>query len=220
MTTAAFYSQLEQCKTILKKIDLLHNYQKAINLIKKPSASLKGKPYKDIWEHIYKNYYSTFVLADRSLILFSIKEDPKESSFSYLENPYFYVSKAEFEKEFETDDDSLYEQYLMERAKEHVTPIRYDFYPKDYNPGLHPASHMHIGHNSEIRIGCACILTPLLFIFFIVRQCYPEKWTELRENSFFGVAIKNYVQKIDPCFFSENDTLECYLHFLSANEFE
>lgn len=220
MTAGAFYSQLEQCKTILKKLKLLHNYQKTINLIKNPSASLKEKSYKDIWEYIYKNYYATFVLADRSLVLFSIKEDRKESSFSYLENPYFYISKSEFEKEFETDDDFLYEQYLMERVKEHVTPIRYDFYPKDYNSGLHPAAHMHIGHNNEIRIGCACLLTPLLFIFFIIRQCYPEKWIELRENSFFGVAAKSCVQKIDSCFFSDNDTFECYLHFLSVNEFE
>ena len=64
-------------------------------------------------------------------------------SYSYYENPYIFISETDFANEFGVEYMPLYEQFLSEHKKNSATPIRYDFYPGDYTPGLHPVSHIH-----------------------------------------------------------------------------
>jgi hypothetical protein len=87
--------------------------------------------------------------------------------------------------------------------------IRYDYAPDDYNEGLHPASHLHIGFESEIRIGCKCIMLPQTFILKIVRQCYPNEWYALLNVENLFNAYKNILEthineldKIDAFYFN------------------
>ena len=70
-----------------------------------------------------------------------------------------------------------YEKYAMNGTqKSIVTPTRYDYAPHQYVEGRHPASHMHFGYCSEIRVATNRILSPLSFLLFVLRQYYPEYW--------------------------------------------
>ena len=154
---------------------------------------------------------------DYSLILFDVT-DQNRISFSYYENPYVFIDKNIFLAEFGAESEQWYEQYLSEYKKESITPVRYDFYPNDYTPGRHPVAHMHIGYANNIRIGCSYVLTPQLFLSFILRQCYPDQWQALQANGGW-LNERMAFQKIERNHFSEADTREFYLHFLTEREF-
>ena len=43
---------------------------------------------------------------------------------------------------------------------------------------VHPAAHIHIGYQSEIRLFTERKVLPLSFGLFVLRQVYPKKWKD------------------------------------------
>ena len=85
-----------------------------------------------------------------------------------------------------------YENQLLDsKLKEAVTPIRYDYSPSQYNQGLHPASHVHFGHMSRVRIATKKALNPISFVCLVLRQCYPEYWRSLLQESAAHIWCRN-----------------------------
>ena len=115
-----------------------------------------------------KNRDYDFLLEDDSFIQISCSLDGsngvKVIRYAYYENPRKIKSYDEFINELfpeefidYSEEEPLflrdYEQYKMEALlKESITPIRYDYDLENFLPIVHPASHIHIGHNNDVRI--------------------------------------------------------------------
>ena len=108
--------------------------------------------------------------------------DKTQLSYGYLEFPYVGVSYNAFVVEMggdvgEVDLREEYEEYRAQLPlRPHVTPIRYDWSPALYREGAHPASHLHLGHETKVRLAVDALLTPVQFILFVLRHFYVDVW--------------------------------------------
>lgn len=154
------------------------------------SARFRTKSYTDIWRDCFSNRHFDFLLEDMSMIQFchggNSNLERLRLNYSFYECPFSVSSYSDFLKEegFEYHEvgEQLREEYDLylndAPEKKAITPIRYDYDPESYDEGCHPASHVHFGHRSSIRLASKNILTPISFVLFIVRQCYPKQWKE------------------------------------------
>jgi hypothetical protein len=162
--------------------------------------------YVETWRTCVQEQLYDFQLVDNSLIQFRVLNfSPLSASFAYYECPYQCFSYRDFLVdvgfEYEEVRDDLrvdYEVYLTTcDLKETVTPLRYDFSPELYTPGLHPASHMHFGYASHIRVGTKKILRPMSFLLFVLRQYYPQKWQEFISTAQAMILCRNVREHLD-----------------------
>ncbi len=108
-----------------------------------------------------------------------------------------------------------YEIYLSSTSrKETITPIRYDYNPNHYSEGRHPASHIHIGHSNNIRICSKKVLHPISFFLFVIRQCFPEKWSVFHtfpDAPTLCKKVRQTIPDINGNLFNQKDLWEMYL---------
>lgn len=189
-----------------------------------PATRFRSLSYVDVWKNCFSNQFYDFLLSDRSFIQFRADSfRPLKVSYAYYECPFQGLSYAEFiEKELELSLDDVgdffheeYEDYLLSCGpKETVTPIRYDYDPERYMEGLHPASHIHFGHGSNIRVGTKRILRPLSFLLFVIRQCYSQSWKTclaLNDASTWCKNVRDALDEIDARFLNTADYSEMIL---------
>ena len=95
-----------------------------------------------------------------------------------------------------------YEEYRAQLPlRPHVTPIRYDWRPELYREGAHPASHLHLGHETGLRLAVDALLTPIQFILFVLRHFYVDVWEgkacEIPEvlNEVISISDEDVVQE-------------------------
>ena len=184
-------------------------------------SQLRALCYRAAWERCLETDAYDFILADQSLLQF--QRDSKKLSYSFIECPLDIKPFADFAYErcgegwqvLESDLQIEYEVYMnSEQSERSVTPIRYDYEPLLYRPGLHPAGHLHFGVRNEIRLSVRKILTPVSFVLFIIRNFYPIKWElllaitpELKEFS----DIRNNLPDVPSEFIHKWDEFEYHL---------
>lgn len=165
------------------------------------AATFRGLNYLDTWRLCIQKQYYHFQLIDNSLIQFEAESyAPLKLRYVFYECLIKSISYLDFLVSYDLNHrevgDSFreeYENYLITcRVKDTFTPIRYDFTPDLYTEGRHPASHIHFGHQNEIRIGTKYILKPLSFLLLILRQHYPNAWNILIQNK----EAKNWCKNV------------------------
>ncbi len=97
--------------------------------------------------------------------------------------------------------------------QQQVLPIRYDYDTLAYKLKIHSSSHMHIGHNNEMRIPCDKIVLPQNFISFVIRHVYFEKYKAKMVddnivNEYFNYIVNN---KKNEYTLSEEEKQDIYL---------
>lgn len=135
------------------------------------------------------------LLKDNSFLQFSMEiENSKNNEFklryAYYQSPNKVKSYEGFLESIGLDYDECgdtflndYDQYVWEgQINKGACPIRYDFDYELYKGLNHSISHIHIGHNNEVRISTGKILLPEKFILFIIRNVYPNIWIDIVEN--------------------------------------
>lgn len=180
-----------------------------------PAFLFKDKSYLDVYKICLSSYYYHFELSDGSLLQFRHEGiAPLKLSYVYYESPYNILTFEDYiaDAGWATVDDelvrkelvSMYEEDISSIAnnslKKHALEIRYDYGEATYTEGVHPVSHLHIGFKSNIRIGLKKILTPLSFVLFVVRQCYPDYWLNihnLHEASRLSRNVRDNLRDID-----------------------
>lgn len=77
--------------------------------------------------------------------------------------------------------------------------IRYEYSTAQYRPGVHPASHLHIGTYGDDRWVCERILTPLAFAHLIGRLYFAADWEAVTEERVAGDRTNEF----DTAYFRE-----------------
>jgi hypothetical protein len=227
-----FSSQLNVIELVLKRLDLFESRNLS------PDYSLgashfRKMTYRQVWEECFRAYRYDFLLADRSLLTFEKGGQTAhngELRYAYYECPYLVKTFDEFRREMmeaiglQQDESSEldgmlrqdYEEYIFQcDTTEIVTPVRYDYKASDYRSGSHPASHIHFGHKSNIRVGTRRVMLPLSFVLLIVRQVYPDKWSKLLEWNDCNHLCRNVRESLETVhgdFWNHKDEKEVYLY--------
>ena len=132
-----------------------------------------------------------FLLDDGSLFFF--RRNPLDQtllSYGYFESPYSGVSYSEFTSEFGDRNEAWqdYEEYCSQRPQRtHILPVRYDWSPALYREVAHPASHLHMGFESDLRLAVDAMIMPLHFVLLIIQHFYVKSW-EATASRFLEVA--------------------------------
>ena len=182
------------------------------------------RTYRDVWEEVRRSQLFDLLLVDSSMLQFRLNRYPDPPmTYSYFECPFRVLTYREFlDREvgssFSEVGDlfrSEYEEFVLSSAepKESVTPIRYDFAPDRYCSVAHPASHLHIGCENEMRLGTTRILSPMSFTLLILRQRYPSYWIQLNSRGntqTWSGAVRNSLDAVPQELLST--TTEHYLH--------
>lgn len=138
-----------------------------------------------------------FLLKDDSFFQFSCELNNSNGKltklrYAYYQNPRAYPTYEEFLKDiFNTEIEQCgeifqfeYEQMIAEaKINRGVCPIRYDYDYELYQGMYHSISHIHIGHNNEVRIAVNKMLTPEKFALFVLRNIYYDVWMECYKNN-------------------------------------
>jgi hypothetical protein len=204
MSLAAFNSSLRESKVFLNKINLFKS--QGIKILSRDDVSqeFKTASQKDDYFQLYKcaimNFDYDILLLDDSIFQYTYKDIPGKLPslrFAYFQNPQEYKSYEEFldylrdkniieeetNEEIGNDFEEDYQQFLTEQnVNTSSISIRYDLDAGNYKPLIHSTSHIHIGHQNNIRIPCNKILTPLKFTVFVLKHVYYYQWKELVED--------------------------------------
>jgi hypothetical protein len=175
-------------------------------------------------------------LEDESIFSFWRSELGNELKYSWYESSQTLPSYEDFARQylslafqhemadelaeewlegFGTDIHDAYEEEVkIAPLREAVTPIRYEYNEDQYTPGVHPASHLHIGINNDIRMACRRLLTPLSFVLLVLRQGYPKTWKRLLANGEVGkrrAYVRDALEFVDGEYWQDYDSCEMWL---------
>ena len=179
-------------------------------------CALRKMSYLDKYLFLYKSRSYSFFLNDLSLIGF----EHSFTGYYYYQVPYdnwknFLELYDLSDEEILRDSDFLVDE-LHEKQNHFI--VRYDYDEAQYRPGLHPVAHIHLGCDTEMRIGCRKKLKPTSFILFIFRQFYPQLWDSIisanKDSSAHEDVLKSVRINLDNIgdeFLSEQDLHEMYL---------
>lgn len=201
-----FSTSIYDTSVILKDLNLL----RGANLMwRKPSVDFlkasKQDNYKLMYDIAINHFDYNLILVDGSIFQFE-KYNNDDLRYAFIQAPYNYMPFEDFLLTFmdaqdiptiQSELDELrctfendYEQFLSEQGiNSKVIYFRYDVDGERYTPNIHSYAHLHVGHNNDIRIPCASILTPVSFVIFVVKQTYKEAW----EKCLADEKIKNKV---------------------------
>ena len=134
------------------------------------SISLKNIKYSEIYTELEKNKNFNFKLIDGALIqmMYTFHDNelikyrlaffPSPTLEAYQQSPEVY------------EEDEIYADILLKSIM--PTPIRFDFDPASATELNHPTSHLTIGHYKNCRIPVFGVMTPNMFMDFILRNFY------------------------------------------------
>lgn len=186
-------------RAILRLAGLRHNINPNFSVDREIIQSQRAVPYVQMWTMAHGRGWFHIQLEDLSILQFQTQPSP---SFHFMECPLDIPSYAEFLNvlgvEYRGRHEPLYlEQYqeVVDTAslKAHVTPIRYDYDSNAYRAGVHPAAHIHIGLNNQVRLRVSREMNSRAFLLFVIRHRYPEAWHKLI-NSTLRDRLGKYVR--------------------------
>ncbi len=209
-------------KNSLSKISgLYHTKGESVKVDEKDNE----ENYFSVYKAIIDNHDYDVLLFDDSIIQFEyskLEEKRFRIRYVYYEAPWKFQSYNEFLKKYgfsyeETGETFKidYEQELSEADfNNFCVYMRYDYSEREYTLGVHPASHIHIGRNNTIKIPTSKIITPYLFVMFILKQVYYKPWIEYMGNTNFSRSFRSCKESclgLKSSFFGNEDKLELYL---------
>lgn len=219
--TGRFEAQVNECGKVLRQAGLLETTRNHWTTPAGFRSLCRNKTYLQLWRFLYENRYFDYRLSDSALLLFHHGAvGGTELTYSYYESPYDALAYADFvEREIGEPiglvGDALREEYETYVSacdvKGTVTPVRYDYDPCTYRPGVHPASHVHLGFESNVRVGTRRLFHPVTFVLLVIRQCYPNAWLRLLdvdEGRTWAGQIRDALAEIPECYSTAADELE------------
>lgn len=237
MNASVFSQSFKEVEILLKSLEILQ--QKGVKNINKDGVSIEFK--KASQEDSYKKIHSTalekfdydFLLEDQSFFQFQYENAINKKTlpnirYAYFQNPQGFKTYLDFLHEQNLSNDEIeeigdswrneYEQFLTEmELNVSATTIRFDVESdfSRYKPLIHSNAHLHIGHKTDIRIPFDKIITPLQFVFFVLKHTDYNKWKEnIEKNSLFVSMLikeKKKATVLSSTFFANGEKDDIYL---------
>lgn len=184
----SFRTQLQSCNRLLRDLNLVAYFNQYPASGPKVVEKLrKAETYEELYRQYLALNAANMILNDGAILFFLRTPNQRTKlSYGYLECPYLVPTYAEFQAEFlgVSRPDSLedWEDYEVVRSqsprRSHVTPLRFDWSPTLYREGAHPAAHLHVGHQTDVRLAVDVIMEPIHFILMVLRQYYLSAWED------------------------------------------
>lgn len=222
MNQARFEAAINDSKTLLNSLELFLLDNPIEGEIDSIAATMRRLSQIECWRTRLQESLFRILLVDYSFFSFSFSIE--KYSMTFHQCPFNFPSYPEYLMEIfgedwarekhDPENRTAYEEALDNAPIAPAASVfRFDFEPKLYIPGLHPAGHLHAGHETEVRIGSRVHIDPLAFTCFIIRQLYKDRWQLMDERS---TALADTVRPrklapIDHTFFREKDLMELHL---------
>lgn len=222
MNRNTFNGYLQQSTSLLKHLLLFNRRNHSPDY--ENVAGVRKLPYAEQWSYYLNNATYDFLLNDWSLIQFELIEDGDEHKYRYVYLECPYQASLTFDEYRNTaksfvraDQEAEYYSYLEDSCpeKENLRPIRYDYTPRQYRAGAHPASHLHLGRDHEYRISTQKLLNPVSFVLFLGRHIYLGNWVQFIQNqnhtNQYGIHVRAQLRELEGRFRNPEDDLELHL---------
>lgn len=231
MNLASIKDGLKKARKLLKEANLLRTTNE-INYRELSPSKFSNEFFQVSQDSDYRGIYKTalerrdydFLLEDLSFLQFSCEITDNSNPtcrYAYYEAASYFPTYEEFldELNFSYDEcgDTLFEEYEQaldeSRLKSSVTPMRYDYDEKLYEPPFHPVAHLHIGSGNDVRLPLSYRMPPHAFVAFVIRHAYWKQWKQLMVNDNFRdiYQVKNQCHPLDSRFFSNDEKLDFYI---------
>ena len=196
MNLISYSASFKQIKDLLKEFGLFK--MAGIKIINTDGVSdeFRQASIKESYFKAYiaglENYDYDFLLKDQSYFQFQFKESDGriDLRYSFFQNPIEFINYEDYVVEqiaqsglSETIDEigmlleDEYNQFLNEQELiSNYTTVRCDVDYPNYKPLVHSVSHIHIGHNNNVRIPLDKIISPSKFTLFAIKQVYYKEW--------------------------------------------
>ena len=205
---------IEKIKAVLQDLDIYWRYNPLPYAISSNEISeIKKFSFVEKYVFTYTKKMYSFILKDLSLIGF----ESKSSGFYYFQSPFTNLNEYLDAYSLCTEDVLTDSDFMLDELKMKLYPFyaRYDYSESQYSEGRHPAAHIHLGIDTEIRVACEKKLKPSSFVLFILRQFYPEIWASFcsSTNVHRDVLLKSVRTSLDEVpmsFRQEKDFFEMY----------
>lgn len=225
MNEAQYKISYEQTKRLLKKYGLSRAIIEPRNSPSAPFLTASRSNHFSMYRTAIENRDYNIVLFDESILQFNfaIREGKLILRYAYYQVPFDFVSYEDYLESrgirFEDVGEAFredYSQFLNElEVKENSVVIRYDHSEAEYIPAIHAVSHLHFGCDNTIRIPINKILTPFIFIIFIIKQVYYPRWKSfMKDTNFVDKQFKiskASCMNIHSRFFNQLDKIELFL---------
>lgn len=177
-------------------------------------------PYERMWRLAHDEKWFHIQFEDLSIIQFQNYPSP---SYHLIECPLDVPPLGEFLETMDLDYRARHRSDIVELYNEaidtaslrkYVTPIRYDRDFRSYRRGVHPAAHLHIGLDNNIRLALPREMTPWSFLLFVVRQRYPDKWERLHGCELakhFAKGVRDNLPSVPEIYWGGHDLSEIAL---------
>ena len=223
MSKGRIRAQVNDAAKLLKNLKLLEEQRAWVTYPSDMPSRARKLAYHEEYALYAASGHYDLRLTDGSLLQFRDDLPDDDISYSYLQAPYSVPTYEQFVSEtLEMDvadvGDELLDDYQLAidtaRLREAVTPLRYDYSPKLYEAGVHPASHLHVARGNEIRLSARRLMMPLSFVLFILRQLYPDQWRVFLKRDEAAIMcrmVRDEIDKIHERYFVAHDHLELIL---------
>lgn len=179
----------------------------------------------DILKEIWKTYSYDIILVDDSIFQFHKNGD--DMRFCFMQNPKVKISWQEYLHRIDMKEEDLAPEMLeycrscydndddesCYEVNRYPVYLRYDVSGSQYQEGIHPYSHLHVGLHNEIRFPISKILTPEMFVQVAVKMTYPILWREkLEQKDIFNFQkfVKNDCKEVSNDKWSEIDKWDLF----------
>ena len=227
MTEAKYRVSLENIKKYFNSInlDVVYGFNYDKTYINKYSIQTKQNlcrssdlTYDELYKLIMQNSdYDLLIPSNYGVFQFYIEKSGSKITkivYCYYSNSRIFDELTEEIDETEAIEEKYmdYFQFIVDDAplKDNIVYFRYDFDPSIYNGIIHSASHLHIGWNNEIRIPILNLMTPEIFVDFVIKNVYKDAWQEAISNPKFKknvLALKKQTERIEKSLFNEEEKL-------------
>jgi len=145
---------------------------------------LTSKDYVEIYEKALSLSHYNLILKDLAFFQFS-HQSTDEFALAYYPNPRVtgsadaisdYDDLIRRKEEGELDDEELSELLSLMPAGLFVPRIRYEVSNEQKRIVTHPGAHFHIGMSGEDRWSSDRNISPLSFLYLMIKYYYPNYW--------------------------------------------
>lgn len=211
MTDAEFARSITRAYELFKALGIERSYRQAHSLAVNQEFNTLALDtavlYEDVFVCALRLGHYNLQLKDFSFFQFS--KDGEDLRLCFYPSPFglqefVRISKVTDQLDAGAIDFETYCYFLEGMRFNAKRPlIRYEYRTAQYRPGVHPASHFHIGTYGDDRWVCERILTPLAFAHLVGKLYFATDWEAVTEEAVSG----NRANEFDAAYFRERS--EC-----------